>query len=304
MTKYLVTGSTGFIGKRLLGLLRTTTYDVRLLTRSKVNNYDSVICNLSKDRIPKQAFESIDSVIHLAGLAHDIKYSSKDKNLYHAVNVDATVKLARLAVENSIKQFVFVSSVKAGGFPLSKNHESESKQNLNEEVYGISKRMAEIELLKIAKESGMGVSIIRPSLVYGPEVKGNLHLMLSGIKNGWFPPLPETNNKRSMIHVDDLVRAILMVANDDRANGEIFNVTDGTPYSSSKIYDTMCNVIGKSVPKWRVPKFLFDVVSLISPRMKYKINKLFGDELYSSSKLEALGFKAKKSLKDMNETDY
>ena len=51
-------------------------------------------------------------------------------------------------------------------------------------------------------------------------------------------------------------------------------------------------------------KILFDIVSLVSPRIKYKINKLLGDECYSSAKLEALGFKAKKSLQDMNETDF
>ena len=128
--------------------------------------------------------------------------------------------------------------------------------------------------------------------------------MLSGIKKGWFPPLPETDNRRSMIHVDDLVQAILLVADDDRANGEIFIATDGTPHSSREIYNAMCSVLDKSIPKWSVPKFLFDMASLISPSIKYKFNKLLGDEYYSSVKLEALGFKAKKTLKGMNETDF
>jgi len=150
----------------------------------------------------------------------------------------------------------------------------------------------------------MHVSLIRPSLVYGPGVKGNLQLMLSGIKKGWFPPLPETGNRRSMIHVDDLVRAIFLVAEDDRANGEIFIATDGTPYSSREIYNGMCSALDKSISKWSIPKFLFDAVFLISPRIKYKLNKLLGDECYSSVKLEALGFKAQKTLKDINETSF
>jgi len=128
--------------------------------------------------------------------------------------------------------------------------------------------------------------------------------MLAGIKKGWFPPLPETGNRRSMIHADDLVRAILLVAEDKRANGEIFIATDGTPHSSREIYSAMCSVTGKSIPKWSVPKALFDIASLLSPRIKYKINKLLGDECYSSVKLEELGFKAKKYLKGMNETDF
>ena len=107
-----------------------------------------------------------------------------------------------------------------------------------------------------------------------------------------------------MIHVDDLVRALLLVADDDRANGEIFIATDGTPHSSREIYDAMCNIVGRSIPKWNLPKALFNIASLISSRIKYKINKLLGDECYSSAKLEALGFKAKKTLKDMNETSF
>ena len=63
-------------------------------------------------------------------------------------------------------------------------------------------------------------------------------------------------------------------------------------------------MIGKSIPRWGVPRILFDIAGLAGPRIKYKINKLLGDECYSSVKLEELGFKAKKSLKDMNETDF
>ena len=304
MMRCLVTGSTGFVGNRLLGLLNTIECDVELLARSKVNNYETVVCSLGQDRIPGHALESIDTVFHLAGFAHDMQDPRKVEDLYRVINIDATVELARLAVENGVKRFVFISSVKAGGKAVSGQCINESDQSEPEGVYGESKREAELELLKIGKESGMHVSIVRPSLVYGPNVKGNLQLMLSGIKKGWFPPLPEIGNKRSMIHVDDLVRAILLVATDERANGEIFIATDSMPYSSREIYSAMCDVLEKSIPKWNVSKFLFDMVSLISPRIKYKVDKLLGNECYSSEKLEALGFKVQRTLKEMNETSF
>lgn len=63
MKKYLVTGSTGFVGSRLLGLLRTIDCDVRLLARSNVDNYETIIFDLLSDSIPNSAFESIDTVI-------------------------------------------------------------------------------------------------------------------------------------------------------------------------------------------------------------------------------------------------
>jgi len=205
--------------------------------------------------------------------------------------LDGIDTVFHLAVVAGVKWFVFVSSVKAGVDPP-------------EGVYGQTKREAELKILEIGQQSGVHVSIIRPSLVYGPDVKGNLALMQRGIRQGWFPPLPETGNRRSMIHVDDLVRAILLVAEDKRANGEIFIATDGVEYSSCEIYKTMCQVLDKSVPNWSVPKFLFDLVGKLSSNFKYKVNKLLGDEYYSSEKLQSLGFKAQRSLRDMNETEF
>ena len=218
--------------------------------------------------------------------------------------MSATVQLANLAVKSGVKRFVLVSSVKAGGRPPLGMCANEKDQKNIEDVYGKTKREAELKLLEIGKDSGMHVSIIRPSLVYGPNVKGNLQLMLSGVRAGWFPPLPETGNRRSMIHVDDLVRAILLIAEDKQANGEVFIATDGTPHSSREIYSVICNITGKPVPKWSVPKFLFNLIALTSPKIKYKVDKLLGDECYSSEKLEALGFKSKRTLKEMNKTSF
>ena len=299
-----VTGGGGFIGQRLTVALKQLGGEIRVLSREEKSDYDTIVCDLQSEVIPDQAFNNVDTVFHLAGFTHDMRDASKISDFYYKVNVSATVQLANLAVKSGVKRFVFVSSVKAGGSPAPGICANEKDQKNIGDVYGKTKREAELKLLAIGRESDMHVSIIRPSLVYGPDVKGNLKLMLSGIGKGWFPPLPETGNRRSMIHVDDLVRAILLVTEDKRANGEIFIATDGTPHSSRGIYNAMCNVIGKSIPKWSVPKFLFDVVSLISPRIKYKLNKLLGDECYSSAKLEALGFKAQKTLKDMSETDF
>ena len=299
-----ITGSSGFIGRRLIKALYRN--DLKLLVRAVdyLNPVKQVKCDLNSLDIPSNCFSDVSTVFHLAGVAHDMRDASKNKHFYHRINVDATVRLAELAVKSGVKKFIFVSSVKAGGSPSLGVCESEKNQGDPEGIYGDTKREAELKLLKIGRKSGMHVSIVRPSLVYGPNVKGNLQLMLSGIKKGWFPPLPETGNKRSMIHVDDLVRVILLIANDDRANEEIFIATDGTPYSSREIYNAMCSALDRPIPKWSVPKFLFDMLSLVSPRIKYKLNKLLGDECYSSAKLEALGFKAKKTLKDMNETNF
>ena len=300
----LLTGATGFIGQRLLNFLELSEHDIRLLSRKQQLQYETIICDFVQDPIPLSALKSVDTVFHLAGFAHDLSDSSKIESLYRLINVDFTVQLAKLAVQSGVKRFVFVSSVKAGGIPTLGKCSNESDQHEPEGMYGKTKREAEKKLLKIGHQSGMHVSIVRSSLVYGPNVKGNLGLMLSGIKRGWFPPLPATGNRRSMIHVDDLVRAVLLVAWNDYANGEIFIATDGDLHSSQEIYGAMCNILGKPIPRWRMPKFVFDITASLSSRLKYKIDKLLGDECYSSEKLQSIGFKAERSLRDMNETTF
>ena len=301
--KVLVSGATGFIGKRLVALLRKNKYDLRLLSRANESE-ENIKCDLRTDTIPQSILSNISTVFHLAGFSHDINNSNKKKSHYYNLNVKATVELAKQAAKSGVKKFVFVSSVKAGGNFESGRCQDENDNNFPEGIYGETKREAELKLLAISNNSNLRVTIIRPTLVYGPNMKGNLKLMFSGIKMGWFPPLPETGNRHSMIHVDDLVRAILYISNDKKADGEIFIATDGRSYSSREIYDTMCGVLGKPISKWSIPKFLFDYCSLISPNVKYKVDKLLGNSYYSSLKLESLGFKTKKNLEDMNETDF
>ena len=298
MTSLLITGATGFVGIKVLKLLETSDYKIFVLSRQQHPDYETIVCDLGQKQIPTSAIASVDTVFHLAGFAHDLRDTSKVEQLYRTINVTATVQLAELAAQKGVQRFVYVSSVKAGGKAIVGRCMTEEDQGEPEGIYGRTKREAELKLLEIGRQSCMHVSIVRPSLVYGPGVKGNLAIMRSGIEKGWFPPLPETGNRKSMIHVDDLVRAIFFVAEDHRADGEIFIATDGLPHSSRKIYETICQQVYKTVPRWSVPKFLFDGVASVSSRFRYKVEKLFGDECYSSAKLESLGFRAERALKD------
>lgn len=301
MTNILLTGSTGFIGSKLISAIDSKDVSIRLISRSKSRKYKTEICDFRNDFFSPDFMKGVDIVFHLAGIAHD--YSKRGKD-YYKVNVIATQKLAELAVKSGVKRFVFVSSVKSGGDGDKDLCINEDDNRIPQGVYGKTKREAEIRLLKIGNDSDMHISIIRPALVYGPDVKGNLFKMIKGINQGWFPPLKNINNRRSMVHVDDVVRAILFVAYNDKANGEIFNLTDGRSYSSQEIYETICKALDKPIPKWGVPVFLFKFMALISPRIKYKVYKLIGDDYYSSEKLRSLGFNTNKTLKDINETIF
>jgi UDP-glucose 4-epimerase len=301
---YLITGASGFVGSKLSNALKLDSKSCLLLARKKISGFETVICDLESDSIPIDIFSKVDTIIHLAGFAHDRvnRYSKAYK--HHSLNVDATIRLANLASISGVKKFVFISSVKASGASLSKRCIKESEQFEPKEIYGRTKRLAELELFKISRKSNMKVTVLRPALVYGPDVKGNLSAMMLGIKKGWFPPLPSIDNSRSMVHIDDLVRAIILVSNDSQANGNIFNVTDGKPHSSREIYEVMCNLLGKPIPKWEVPLSMFRILSIISFGQLFDINKLFGNECYSSEKICALGYSAQRSLGEMNETIF
>jgi len=107
-----------------------------------------------------------------------------------------------------------------------------------------------------------------------------------------------------MIHVDDLVRALVFVSENKQANGQIYIATDGVPHSSAEIYDAICHSVGKAPRRWRVPKWVFDLAGGLSEKVRFKLDKLLGDECYSSAKLEALGFKAEKGLMDLARSDF
>ena len=304
MLNVLVTGATGFVGQHLIEYLKLDGYNIKAISRKLIPSVDTVICDFLKDDIPDDALKGIDIVFHLAGYAHDLKSQSGIEKTYQKINVNVTADLLSLSVKHNVKKFIFVSSVKAGG--VSRQGKCATEKSLSEPdgVYGKTKREAELKVLEAGRKFDIHVSILRPALIYGPKVKGNLQLMMQGIKKGWFPPLPEIGNRRSMIHVDDIVRALLFLSNNKKSNGEVFIATDGRVYSSRNIYEIMCHVLDKNIPNWSVPRLLFNAIARLSSGFKYKIDKLLGDECYSSKKLQSLGFKAQKQLRQMNETDF
>ena len=296
--KYLITGSSGFIGSRLYDFLEKEGHIVIGVSKNKKKNpHSDIICDLEIDSLKKKDLYGVTTVFHLAGLAHDLSNPKALKNKFISLNVEATKKLAQLAADSGVKNFIFVSSVKA-------EIEDTDHKNSNEEtdgIYGKTKRSAELEILEFSSNIDMRVFIVRPALVYGTEIKGNLLLMKNAIKNGWFPPLPKIYNNRSMIHVDDLVRAIVLVEKEGK-NREIYNVTDGEDYSTTRIYEAMHEMLGKAPPKIRVPLLLVKLMRYIPGNIGYKITKLLDDENYCSSKIVSLGFRAKLKFENLNET--
>jgi nucleoside-diphosphate-sugar epimerase len=154
----------------------------------------------------------------------------------------------------------------------------------------------------------MHVCCLRPALVYGPGVKGNLLRMMGAVDAGRFPPVPDTGNRRSMVHVDDLVQAAKLAAEKPAANGKTYIVTDGRNYSTREMYVMMAETLGRKVPSWTVPAWLLrgggyigDLIGRITGRRfpvdSEAIARLLGSACYSSRKIELeLGYRPVRDL--------
>jgi len=302
--KILITGATGFIGNKFLKSLDRETYSINILSRKKIKNYNTHICDFSKDVIPLDAFKNIDIVFHFAGYAHDIKKNKNQKSLNEKINFDASKNIIEASILNKVKKFIFISSTKAENIKVTDLDIDTKKNNVPDDYYAKSKKKVEEYLKNKCTNINMKFLIIRPALVYGPGVKGNLKTLLYIFNFYWFPPLPKTNNCKSMVHVDDLIDSINFLNNKENIFNDTYTITDGECYSARDIYEILCKALNKKIYNIGIPLFFFNMASFIIPGLSEKINKIFADEFYSSKKINDIGFIAKKRLIDINSSKY
>jgi UDP-glucose 4-epimerase len=308
MPACLVTGATGFIGRRLCQHLQDSGWYVRAVMRVQSGGpwNESLVADLAEDHLPPELCRGVDTVFHLAGKAHAVTAGLADEAAYTRINVEGTRKLLELARVAAVRRFVFFSSVKAMGERGA--GEDESAEPRPETTYGRSKREAE----RLVLEGGYVPEpvVLRLAMVYGPTRKGNLPRMIEAISRGRFPPLPDTHNKRSMVHVDDVVQAALLAADLPVAIGKIYLVTDGMTYSTRQIYEWICEALGREPPGWYLPLPLLglmarlgDGIGKISGRRfafdSDALEKLAGSSWYDSGRIaRELGFSAHRHLRE------
>ncbi len=303
--KNLVTGATGFIGKRLLARLRAQGEDCRALCRSEIPDQDAILADLADQAALARACAEIDCVYHCAGYAH--AFSASDPNAHWHINYEGTQNLLRAAVEAGVTRFVFLSSVKAMADPR-EDCADEDWPGDPSTPYGRAKLAAENAVLEIGAKYGVHVVILRLAMVYGRGGRGNLERMANGIRAGWFPPLPETGNRRSLVHVEDVITAMILTMRMPVANGKTYIVADSKQYSGREIYDTVRNALGMPPASWEVPEVLLraggtmgDIMGKLTGR-SFPLNsevtdRLLGSSCYNTARIEQdLGWKACISL--------
>jgi UDP-glucose 4-epimerase len=316
-TAVLVTGGTGYIGRHLVEALLDQNARVRVLVRANsqipsawAGTVELCCGDLEFPESLGAACRGIDTLFHAAAYAHtEVDVSSHEAERHWRVNALGTRRLAEVAAEAGVKRFLFLSSVKAMG-------EGE-KRCVDEEwsapprsPYGKAKRAAEQWVVEIGQRHFMHVVNLRLAMVYGAGAKGNLGRMIEGIRRGWFPPLPEVGNQRSMVHVCDVIQAALRAATHPLANQKTYLVTDGRFYSSREIYELICVGLGMPVRAWAVPVCLLRSVARIgdiTSRLRRRhsgfnsetLDKLLGWACYRSDRIQReLGYRPSRNLVD------
>jgi nucleoside-diphosphate-sugar epimerase len=185
---------------------------------------------------------------------------------FRKVNVAGTENLARQAAKAGVKRFVFLSSIKVNGeFTEAGQPFTADDVPAPEDPYGISKHEAERLLRQVAAETGMEVVVIRPPLVYGPGVKANFESMMRWLVRGVPLPLAAvTENRRSLVALDNLVDLIVTCLNHSAAANQIFLVSDGEDLSTVELIKRMGVALGLPSRLFYIPpkllKFSAEIV--------------------------------------------
>lgn len=306
----LVSGGSGFIGRRLSENLLGNGMACRFLSRKPSLNVSSVRASLDDRKALAEACVGIDTVFHCAGYAHAFSsLSGNDSAKHWVVNFEGSRNLVEAAGQAGVRSFVFLSSVKAMAEP-GEECVDEDFPGEPETAYGRSKLAAEQAILAAGQRYGMHIVNLRLSMVYGAGGRGNLERMGRLVKRGIFPPLPETGNHRSLVHVDDVVSAMRLVAGDARANGRTYIIAGQEAPSGRGLFDVLRLAQGLPPCNWSVPVSVLRAVARLGDGMgkisghrlpldSEALDRLLKSAWYSPARIEReLGWRARVSLMD------
>ena len=294
--RVLITGATGFIGRRLTGVLAKMGWQVRAASRdpSTIQTASGVervaMPDLGRPVDWPALLDGASHVVHLAGIAH--APGSLPDERYTRINADAADELAE-AARGRIERLVLISSVRAQA-GLSADHPITEKDTaLPTDAYGRSKLAAE----RLIAQSGVTFTVLRPAVVYGKGVKGNIASLATLAKTPMPLPFAGLGNRRSLLALENLVSAISLVLVSEQADNETFLVADAEPISVADLVAAMREGLGRPPHLVKVP--LGAVKRLMkSFGREAEWERISGDFVIDASKLMEIGWRPAVATRD------
>jgi len=287
--RLLITGATGFIGRNLCKQAVSDGWDVRPATRDTEIVGGVKVGDLSVNTDWSVALKNVDIVIHLAARVQIMDDTANNPlEEYRRINTDATLALAKQAEKSGVKRFIYLSTIKVNGeSTLPGFRFKPDDEFIPTEPYALSKYETEQGLLKIARESQMEIVIIRPPLVYGPEVKANFLSMMKWLHKRIPLPFGAIHNKRSFVALDNLVDLILTCIDHPAAVNQVFLVSDGEDLSTTELLNRVSAALDKKPRLLPVNQQLLEFVLVLLGK-KEMAKRLFGSLQIDISKTKEM----------------
>ena len=248
MTKILITGGNGFVGKALISdLIKKNNIEIVSLLRSYQIQPQAVEQLVAENIFEVEFPENTDVIVHLAGRAHILNEQTTDPlTEFRKVNVEGTLQLARQALDKKVKRFIFMSSIGVNGAVTLQQPFTEDTLPQPHADYALSKLEAEEKLKKLFAGSDTELVIIRPPLVYAAHAPGNFARLLKLVVTNLPLPFARTQNKRSFVALENLVDFIQVCIEHPNAANQTFLVADQNSISTRELIQYLKQGMGKT----------------------------------------------------------
>ena len=294
--RVLITGADGFVGKavcrRLLesglppraGLRNASLWPALKAATPGLDEF-ATIGDLGANPDLRLPLDDVSAVVHLAARVHVMRDGAANPlEEYRRTNVNGTKTVALAAVEQGIRRMVFVSTVKVNGESTCGRRFSEDDPPDPQDPYAVSKWETEELLQSIAAKTGLEVVIVRPPLVYGPGVRANFLRLMSLVERGLPLPLPDTNNLRSLIGVENLADCLVRCVTHPGAADHTFMVSDGEDVSTRELVVRLAPLLGRSARFLPVPEVALRLAARLVGK-RSAIDRLLGSLEIDSRKV-------------------
>ena len=255
-----MTGAGGFVGRRFL--------------EYNTDRYELVPLSLRARRIADIDLSGFDCILHLAGKAHQMQPVADE--VYYEVNYGLTKELAEKAKAQGVPHFIYISSTKVYGDQVTGTLNEKSPCNPTD-PYGKSKYQSE-ELLRYMSTELFKVAVVRPPLVYGAGVKGNMLRLLDLSAKNYPLPFGNSRNFRSMVFIDNLVELINRII-DMQAAGT-FIAGDSKPIATDQLISMLRKNMGTKENLVTIPGIFRSLLKIVRPEMH---GRLFGSFVVDNS---------------------
>ncbi len=268
MMKILITGAFGFIGTNL-GKALLKAHKLYAVDLHKPLEHDAQTY-FSWNTLSQVNWQEMDTIIHLAGKAHDTKNTTEDQ-AYFDINVGLTQKIFEYFLASKASKFIFFSSVKAVADSVLGDYLDEEAPPRPGTPYGQSKLAAEQFLLSQSLPEGKKIYILRPCMIHGPGNKGNLNLLYKLVSKGIPWPLGAFENQRSFTSIDNLLFVIRKILEENIAPG-IYNVADDEPISTNRLIELIAASKNKNARIWKVNQQLISLAGKFGDQIHLPLN--------------------------------